>query len=72
MSARSPNEVYLCVNRVGTGAPNYLDYQMTDLNLNNYTSLGDYNSTMNFVIGSLSDIDLNDNEYIRIRAYSNN
>ena len=27
---------------------------------------------MNFVIGSLSDIDLNDNEYIRIRAYSNN
>ena len=25
---------------------------------------------MNFVVGTLADIDLNDNEYIRIRAYS--
>ena len=33
-------------------------------------SLGDYNSTMNFVVGSFADIDLNDNEYIRIRDYS--
>ncbi len=27
MSARSPTEVYLCVNKPGTGAPLYGDYQ---------------------------------------------
>ena len=45
---------------------------MTDLNFNNYTSFGDYDSTMNFFVGTLADIDLNDNEFIRIRAYSGN
>ncbi len=51
---------------------NYLDIDVTDLNFNNYTSFGDYDSTMNFFVGTLADIDLNDNEFIRIRAYSGN
>jgi len=50
----------------------YVGIETSDQNFNNYTSLGDYNSTMNFVVGTWADIDLNDNEYIRIRAYSAN
>ena len=50
----------------------YTDISATDLNFSKLTSLGDYNSTMNFFIGTSADIDLNDNEYIRIRAYSYN
>ena len=39
MSARSPTEVYLCVNKPATGAPFYLDNQrglikFTDLAVN--------------------------------------
>ena len=45
----------------------------TDADFNNYTSLGEYNSSLNFIVGiSGLSIDLNDNEYIRIRAYSVN
>ena len=51
---------------------NYVDLDATDVNFNNYTNLGDYNSTMNFFVGTYADIDLNDNDYIRIRAYSVN
>ena len=51
----------------------YTDNSPTDLTFNNLTSLGEYNSTMNFVVGvPFTDIDLNDNEYIRVRAYSFN
>ena len=55
----------------------YTDISTTDLTFNNFTSFADYNSTMNFYLGSFAnvdgkDIDLNDNEYIRIRAYSLN
>ena len=50
----------------------YTDIGGTDSNFNSFTSLGDYNSTMNFFIGTDANIDLNDNEYIRIRAYSYN
>ena len=51
----------------------YYDISATDQTFNEYTSLADNNSTMNFFIGTLhSDVDLNDNEYFRIRAYSNN
>ncbi len=50
----------------------YTDISATDLNLSEFTSLGDFNTTMNFFIGTEADIDLNDNEYIRIRAYSQN
>ena len=54
-----------------------MDIDATDLNFNNYTSLGEYNSTMNFFVGTFAQvngkpIDLNDNEYIRIKAYSFN
>ena len=48
----------------------YFALDAVDLNFKNYTSLGDFNSTMNFFVGTLAEIDLNDNEYIRIRAYS--
>ncbi len=48
----------------------YTDISSTDSNFSKLTSLGDYNTTMNFFIGTASNIDLNDNEYIRIRAYS--
>lgn len=49
----------------------FLDFSATDLNLNNFTSFSDYNSTLNFYFGSLSvkdgnNIDLNDNEYVRV------
>ena len=50
----------------------FTDISTTDSNFRNYISLGDYNSTMNFVVGTTADIDINDNEYIRIRAYSIN
>ena len=50
----------------------YNDISVTDSNFNNFTILGNYNSTMNFFIGTDAKIDLNDNEYIRIRAYSLN
>ena len=50
----------------------YTDISATDLNFSEFTSLGDFNTTMNFFIGTGADIDLNDNEYIRIRAYSQN
>jgi hypothetical protein len=52
------------------GKINYTDISSTDSNFSKFTSLGDYNSTMNFFIGTRANIDLNDNEYIRIRAYS--
>ncbi len=48
----------------------YTDISTTDSNFSKFTSLGDFNSTMNFFIGTDADIDLNDNEYIRIIAYS--
>ena len=53
----------------------YTDISTTDLTFNNFTSFADYNSTMNFYLGSFAnvdgkDIDLNDNEYIRVWAYS--
>ncbi len=48
----------------------YTDISATDSNFSKFTSLGDYNSTMNFFIGTVADIDLNDNEYLRIRAYN--
>jgi len=53
----------------------YTDISATDLTFNDYTSFGDYNSTMNFFLATDAVIDgkaldLNDNEYIRIRAYS--
>ena len=54
------------------GKINYTDIRTTDLTFNDYTSLRNYNSTMNFIVGTFADIDLNDNEYIRIRAYSYN
>ena len=55
----------------------YNDISSTDQNFNNFTSFADYNSTMNFVVAAYAyvdgkPIDLNDNEYIRIRAYSLN
>ncbi len=50
----------------------YMDIATTDQNLNSYTKFVDHNSTMNFFVGTLADLDLNDNEYIRIRAYSTN
>ena len=51
----------------------YTDISSTDLDFNKLTSFADYNSTMNFIIGvPWANIDLNDNEYIRIRAYSFN
>ena len=35
--------------------------------------MGDYNSTLNFIFGSSNNsIDLNDNEYIQIKAYNSN
>ena len=51
----------------------YTEISSTDLNFNNFTSFAEYNATMNFIIGvPWANIDLNDNEYIRIRAYSVN
>ncbi len=52
----------------------YNDISAKDLAFNDFTSLGNYNSTLNFIIGTnaLVDgkpIDLNDNEFIRIKAY---
>ena len=52
----------------------YNDISAKDLAFDDFTSLGVYNSTFNFIIGtnSLVDgkpIDLNDNEFIRIKAY---
>ena len=52
----------------------YTDISATDLNFNNFTSFGDDNTTMNFFVGTNAlvnnqPINLNDNEYIRIRAY---
>ena len=32
----------------------YSDISTTDSTLNNFTSLGDYNSTMNFFVGTLA------------------
>ena len=39
----------------------YTDFSSTDLKFNDFTSLGDYNSTMNFFLGTFANIDLNDN-----------
>ena len=55
----------------------YTDISTTDLTFNNFTSFADYNSTMNFYMefsAYVNDkpIDIKDNEYIRIRAYSAN
>ena len=51
----------------------YLDISATDTTYNNLTSLAEYNETMNFLIGTTDkNIDINDNEYFRIRAYSVN
>ena len=55
----------------------YADITTTDLNFTDFTSFGDYNSSMNFFIGNWAILegkiqDLNDNEYVRIRAYSFN
>ena len=55
----------------------YTDMITTDQNFTNFTSFADYDSTMNFFVGTEAKvdglpIDLNDNEYIRIRAYNNN
>ena len=50
----------------------YTDISSTDLNFNNFTSFADYNSFMSFTVGIENDIDLNDNEYIRVKAYSLN
>ena len=56
---------------------NYIDISITDQSFNNFTSFGDNNTTMNFFVGTDAEenggaLDLNDNEYIRIRAYSHN
>ena len=66
------NYFITCSQNLIAGKLTYIDIDSTDLNFNNYTSFGDYNSTMNFFVGTLAKIDLNDNEYIRIRAYSSN
>ena len=50
----------------------YTDISATDKTFLKFTSFEEYNSTMNFFIGTEADINLNDNEYIRIRAYSLN
>lgn len=49
-----------------------MDISATDQTFKNFTSLADNNSTMNFALGFQTKIDINDNEYIRIRAYSLN
>ena len=56
---------------------NYTDISVTDSTFNNFTSFGNYNSTMNFFVATDAVVDgkplyYNDNEYIRIRAYSFN
>jgi hypothetical protein len=55
----------------------YNDISSTDSTFNDFTSFANYNSTMNFFVGTDAEenggaLDLNDNEYIRIRAYSHN
>ena len=55
----------------------YSDISTTDSNFNEFISFGDYNSTLNFYFSTNAEvdnkpIDLNDNEYIRIRVYSLN
>ncbi len=50
----------------------YTDFSGTDVTFDEFTSLADHNSTLNFFVGFDNKIDLNDNEYIRIRAYSVN
>ena len=50
----------------------YTDISNTDSTFIEYTSFADHISTLNFLIGTETEIDLNDNEYIRIRAYSYN
>ena len=55
----------------------YVDTLSTDQSFNSFTSFEDFNSTMNFFIGTTAIldgklIDLNDNEFIRIRTYSTN
>ena len=49
-----------------------MDISATDQSFNDFTNLAVYNTTMNFAIGFQTDLDLNDNEYIRIRAYNLN
>ena len=55
----------------------YTEMITTDKNFNNFTSFADYESSMNFFVGSEATIDgkpidLNDNQYFRIRAYNHN
>ena len=55
----------------------YTEMITTDKNFNNFTSFADYESSMNFFVGSDATIDgkpidLNDNQYFRIRAYNHN
>ena len=67
------NYFIICSQDLTEGRMTYTDISSSDLTFNNLTSFGDFNSTMNFVVGTpYTDIDLNDNEYIRIRAYSFN
>ena len=52
----------------------YNDISARDMAFNDFTSFGDYNSTLNFIIGTNAllngkPIDLDDNEFIRIKAY---
>ena len=59
------------------GKMTYTDISASDSSFNNYTSFSDHKSTMNFIVGIVlggedQSFDLNDNEYIRIRAYSRN
>ena len=55
----------------------YQDISATDQLFNNFTNLGNYNASMNFIIGTRAlvdgkPLDLNDNQFIRIRAYNLN
>ena len=50
-----------CSNNLIEGDMTYNDISATDFPFNNYTSFTDHNTTMNFVIGTSADIDLNDN-----------
>ena len=52
---------------------NYLDIGATDDSYNNLTSLNAYPDTMNFLVGTTdNNFSLDDNPYIRIRAYNAN
>jgi hypothetical protein len=55
---------------LASGKITYTDISSTDPTFNDYTSLSDHNSTLNFFVGFAANVDLNDNEYVRIRAYS--